>query len=211
VALKKAFSIIIFIRFNKRLKIKNIRSSFSFHEHYTDPTLSSEDEKEAYDILPLHPPEDLPPLEEIPLPAPDPVKFPPLEPLLMTLPEVRRPTTPVTTTSTLPPTTTPTTVRAQRSALGGSTRWDTRHALPLRSPVDAPPLRSPVDAPPLGSPVDAPARIVHAIRGSNPRWLNATYRRDTRIVVREPPETRPYWPGRIKLPRASRNPSTHYQ
>jgi hypothetical protein len=193
VALKKAFSIIIFIRFNKRLKIKNISSSFSFHEHYTDPTLSSEDEEEANDILPLHPPEDLLPLEEIPLPAPDLVKLPPLEPLLMTLPEVRRPTTPVTTTSTLPPTTTPKTVRAQRSALGGSTRWDTRHAPPLRSPVDA------------------PARIVHAIRVSNPRWLNATYRRDTRIVVREPPETRPYWPGRIKLPRASRNPSTHYQ
>ena len=141
-------------------------------------------------------------LVEIPLPAPDLVKLPPLEPLLMTLPEVRRPTTPVTTTSTLPLTTTPTTVRAERSALGGSTRWYTRHA-PL--------LRSPVDAPPLGSPVDAPARIVHAIRGSNPRWLNVIYRRDTRIVVREPPETRPYWPGRIKLPRASRNPSTHYQ
>ena len=35
VALKKAFSIILFIRFNKRLKNKNISSSFSFHEHYS--------------------------------------------------------------------------------------------------------------------------------------------------------------------------------
>jgi hypothetical protein len=96
------------------------------------------------------------------------------------------PSIPVTTPST------PTTVRAERGALRGITRWDTRHA------------------PPQGSPVDAPPRIVHVIRGSNPRWLNATHRRDTRIVIREPPESRPYWPGRVMMPRASPNPSSHY-
>jgi hypothetical protein len=98
------------------------------------------------------------------------------------------------------PTTTPTPVRAERGALRGVTRWDTRHTPPL----------NPVDAPPLGNPVDAPTRIVHVIRGSNPRWVNATYRRDTRIVIREPPETKPYWPRRVRMPRASPNPSSHY-
>ncbi len=87
---------------------------------------------------------------------------------------------------------TPTTVRAERGALRGVTRWDTRHT------------------PPLGSPEDAPTRIVHVIRGSNPRWLSATHRRDTRIVIKEQPETRPYWPGRVRMPRASPNPSSHY-
>ena len=98
------------------------------------------------------------------------------------------------------PTTTPTPVRAERGALRGVTRWDTRHTPPL----------NPVDAPPLGNPVDAPTRIVHVVRGSNPRWVNATYRRDTRIVIREPPETKPYWPGRVRMQRASPNPSSHY-
>ena len=191
-----------------------------------------EDLSPLEEILTLHPPEDLSPLEEtLQLHATDDLvdwaDLPPLEDLnasssqassddplphrthtpatlVLTLAEPpatpapmltappATPSIPVTTPSTLPLTKTPTTVRAERGTLRGVTRWDTRHA------------------PPLESPVDAPTRIVHVIRGSNPRWLNATHRRDTRIVVREPPETRPYWPGRVRMPRASPNPSSHY-
>jgi len=117
---------------------------------------------------------------------------PPATPAPMLTAPPAAPSIPVTTPSTLPPTTTPTTVRAERGALRGVTRWDTRHA------------------PPQGNPVDAPPRIVNVIRGSNPRWLNANHRRDTRIVVKEPLETIPYWPGRVRMPRASPNPSSHY-
>ena len=188
-----------------------------------------EDLSPLEEILTLHPPEDLSPLEEtLQLHATDDLvdwaDLPPLEdlnasssqassddplphrthtPATLVLTLAEPPATPAPMLTEPPatpaiPTTTP--MRAERGALRGVTRWDTRHTPPL----------NPVDAPPLGNPVDSPTRIVHVVRGSNPRWVNATYRRDTRIVIREPPETKPYWPGRVRMPRASPNPSSHY-